>query len=241
MLVNQMMDVVFRSFDNSIYSKMTPSLYNNFVQNYNFSSFHNLSFESCAVVGSSSTLLKKPEGQYIDSHTFVIRTNGFPYSKQYEPFLGSKISLVLTAGTKHTRGSNKNFVYCLVPWVGSCWWDSLRDHLPRISPGFVKRVKKMLKLRMWPSTGLMAVSFARLFCKSVNTFGFGIDQTFSNCSHYYNVDTVNFTRCVYPKIGFFRLARSNYNKYKTSSWHEFIKESKHIHRTMPGWDIKRLL
>lgn len=47
-------------------------------------------FRSCAVVGSSGTLLKHRLGHEIDAHHAVIRVNGAPLSSQYAEFVGTK-------------------------------------------------------------------------------------------------------------------------------------------------------
>ena len=49
-------------------------------------------YDSCAVVGSSGTLLTDRLGEDIDEYDFVIRFNGAP-TESYEPIAGSKTSL----------------------------------------------------------------------------------------------------------------------------------------------------
>ena len=224
------MNTAFQHYNAQIHPDLTETMFLSFTQHYNMSGFHRLTFDTCAVVGSSSTLLKVKDGDVIDNHTVVFRVNGFPFQKKLQAFTGKKTSITFTSNAKVSDG--RTVVYCLVPWVGSCWWDTKHDHHPRLSPGFVKYVKQRYNLKKWPSTGLMAVAFAQTVCNTIDTFGFGIDPLFSNCSHYYNVNLKTHARCIHPKRVFYRNTQRNYNSYKDSYWHELIKESKIIKPTM---------
>ena len=67
-----------------------------------FGSHHQNGFGSCALVGSSGTLLRDRFGEEIDSHEFVIRTNLAPL-EGFGPVVGKKTSLrVLSSGSLST-------------------------------------------------------------------------------------------------------------------------------------------
>lgn len=221
------LNMIFHSFAPQVY-RMNKTVFQSFYDAYDMRSIRNISFRNCAVIGTSSILLKRQDGEKIDTFDVVVRINGFPLSENLKNFTGSKTSLTVTSNAK--KGGT--IVYCLVPWIGHCWWKTKEEHIPRISPGFVKLVKTKFNLKKWPSTGIISIAVAQSLCESVTTFGFGIDKSFSNCSHYYNVDRQNTSRCKHPTQTFYTLSSSAYDKYKKSYWHELSKESEQIFKVM---------
>ena len=68
----------------------------------------------------------------------------------------------------------------------------------------------------------MAIAIARRIRRVINTFGFGIDTAFSNCTHYYNMEPRS-TRLCHPNgiDRAFHRGHRDYNTYTRKSWHEF--------------------
>lgn len=159
---------------------------------------------TCAVVGSSSTLLKVERGREIDRADVVIRINSAPLEPMFAAFTGSRETLRVSTYSgegsvcdQAAREGRACLYYCHTAWLGGCWLQARVDGVPRLSPRFVVQVARSHslasstehapELHHWPSTGLIAFEVANHLCRRVFTYGFGIDTGFSNCTHYYNV------------------------------------------------------
>ena len=159
---------------------------------------------TCAVVGSSSTLLKAERGREIDRADVVIRINSAPLEPMFAAFTGSRETLRVSTYSgapsvcdQAAREGRACLYYCHTAWLGGCWLQARVDGVPRLSPRFVVQVARSHslasgtehapELHHWPSTGLIAFEVANRLCRRVFTYGFGIDTNFSNCTHYYNV------------------------------------------------------
>lgn len=177
---------------------------------------------SCAVVGSSSTLLKRATGTEIDSHDVVFRANTFPLHRRFLPYTGNRTTVTVTTHSRHIHLPRESIVYCHMPWFGRCWRDAPADGRPRVSPALIAHVKHRYGLRKWPSTGFLAVALADLLCARVSLYGFHSDPNYSNCSHYYNVGPHG--KCVYPPSGHFGNSPSGLTGYDAVDWHDFPLE-----------------
>ena len=96
---------------------------------------------SCAVVGSSSSLLRAQNGPAIDSADFIIRVNNAPLPRRFVPHLGRRTSLTirtfgdtfphptLASMRSHAPISHEatedhgapTLFYCHVPYLSRCW------------------------------------------------------------------------------------------------------------------------
>lgn len=96
---------------------------------------------SCAVVGSSSSLLQARSGAEIDAASFVIRVNNAPLPKRFHAQLGRRTSLtVRTFSDTYPHASSAamrshpplsldpfedhgapTLFYCHVPYLSRCW------------------------------------------------------------------------------------------------------------------------
>ena len=157
-------------------------------------------FSSCAVVGSSKSLLKGKHGNEIDKHTAVIRFNEAP-TKGYERHVGSKTTIRLQnperQGFAEHAGTGSQQELCLVKnYYGLS--NSKRCKIVPLSPQFIaysryywfwnekknyvpsrgKHNEKRLKM----STGFIGISLALHLCKKVTLYGFQA----SGVGHYYN-------------------------------------------------------
>ena len=178
---------------------------------------------SCAVVGTSSTLLKKKYGKEIDASDIVFRINNIKLLNTYAEYTGQREDIRIA--TYPFKMQNVTLIYyCHVPWFPSvCWTRSTLDRKLRISPFFVFHVKRSHGLLKWPTTGLVAYEVANALCSTVKTYGFGI-SAISNCSHFYNVDLKTW-KCGHMYGGAkMRNSPSMYKNYVSSSHHDFKKE-----------------
>ena len=220
---------------NKVYA-LNPETHKSFVQHFNFTAMESIAFDTCAVVGSSSTLLKHRDGSRIDGYSAVIRANSYPITRDDFAFTGSKTSLVVSTFPSSMQHEAVVF-YCNTRWVGICWHSTRRDGRPRLSPALVTRVRQRYGVTRWPSTGLMAIALAQVLCKNISTFGFGIDRTFSNCSHFYNTRKDDVRNCTLPNKTMFRNSQSRYSDYLEIKWHNMKKEASLIQQHMPHMDL----
>lgn len=189
--------------------------------------------DDCAVVGTSSTLLEQPKGRIIDSY-FVIRVNGVPSESLFLNYTGKRNDIhVGTYPVNPKHLTKRTVVYCHVSWFPSKCWNRIKtDKNYRISPYLVYKTRKQYRLnKKFPTSGLIAVEFAKSMCNKVHLFGFGINTSFSNCSHYYNVQNLkNPNKCSYSKKygGKTNNSPAFYEDYVKSYWHNFSKEASFI-------------
>ena len=208
---------------------MDRTTYDQLVHFMNFSEIKKQ--ESCALVGTSSTLLQTYNGKNIDSFPFVIRVNGVPPEHIYESYTGIRDDLHIGTYPMNKKHKSKNrIIYCHIGWFPStCWTHIMKDHVPRISPFFVNYVKTKYAIEVWPSSGLIAYEVANIICNKVFLFGFGLNSSFSNCSHYYNIrNTTNTNICSYSKKygGKTNASPRNYENYVKTRWHDLARENR---------------
>ena len=184
----------------------------------------NVTWNRCIVVGTSSTLLKKAGGKYIDKFDVVIRVNDAPIDHKYVKYTGTKEDVRIGTYPITTHSPYKIY-YCHTSWYPSdCWVKTDTDHHPRVSPAFVTTVKRSHKLIKWPSSGLIAFEVANHLCRIVHTVGFGIDTSFSNCTHFYNTKYDSPQECTYRYSRRIRNSWGTYKEYRRTYWHELDKE-----------------
>ena len=214
----------FGAFERGVFKALNESTFRRLVANYTLLHFSKLNLTRCVVVGSSSSSLATRRGRWIDGHSAVIRVNGFQHAPALNPFLGVRTDMRVLAFSKHFGNlSDAAIVSCW--WGSSCWSAAAHDRVPRLSPWLVKRAKQSAGLRKWPSTGFLSVMLAHEVCDRVNIIGFGINRSFSNCTHYYNVDLNNPSRCVLPAKAYYRNSYSGYDTYIATNAHSFAAEA----------------
>jgi len=153
-------------------------------------------FSTCAIVGSSGSMLKSSFGKEIDSHTFVMRFNQAP-TVGYEKRVGSKTSLRLQ--NQERTGSvptDKGNPPCLVK--GYNFKHDKRCKLLVLSPQFMMYTKyfwyfyragslanrvgradySLARIKM--STGMIGLTLAMHLCGKVDLYGFSGGR-----GHYY--------------------------------------------------------
>jgi hypothetical protein len=191
---------------------------------------------SCAIVGSSSTLLKSADGALIDSADTVVRVNALPKLPHlYATYTGNRTDVLVSHFDKAVHNASKLasfpgvvFVfYCISKTMSaSCWHAVRQDGMYRVCPRFVRRVQRSSGLFPWPSSGFIAFELANLLCDEVRAFGFGIDPLFSNCSHYYNALQDDSSRCVKNGLtDWTRNANAGHQVYINAPWHDLGREA----------------
>lgn len=143
-------------------------------------------FSSCAVVGSSGTLLHHQLGREIDAHAAVIRVNSAPLSSTFAPMVGSRTTWRLFSSPHaasdfsfHEERMYPNqtmLVLCDRPYVYSCQnvlFARRKPNLHNINPRFYERVRRNTDTRKHaiPLTGVVAVAAAIRSCDSVSVYG----------------------------------------------------------------------
>eukprot|EP00316_Scyphosphaera_apsteinii_P016176 CAMPEP_0119347238 /NCGR_PEP_ID=MMETSP1333-20130426/108419_1 /TAXON_ID=418940 /ORGANISM="Scyphosphaera apsteinii, Strain RCC1455" /LENGTH=387 /DNA_ID=CAMNT_0007359771 /DNA_START=267 /DNA_END=1430 /DNA_ORIENTATION=+ len=155
-------------------------------------------FNTCAVVGSSSSLRGQSFGKAIDAHEAVFRVNAAPTAGHAEA--------VGTKTTHRVQNSEKPFmlaslgvpelqlVICHMRWLGECQQNAFSgnylDQLVYVNPVFYVQLWTLLghpKDKKIPSTGLLAIALALGLCSHVTHFGFGRASVSSHrqCRHYW--------------------------------------------------------
>lgn len=145
------------------------------------------SLGTCAVVGSSGTLLTARFGAEIDAHDAVIRVNGAPLGgSTHGPIVGSKVTWRVFASPHaasdyrfHEEQQYPNqtlMALCDRPYVYSCQNVMYARRKPRmhgINPRFYEAVRKHTDQRKKaiPLTGVVAVALAIRSCDSVDVYG----------------------------------------------------------------------
>ena len=151
-------------------------------------------FKSCAVVGSSNSLLKAQKGKDIDKHTAVIRMNQAP-TKGFEAYTGKKTTVRLQnqervgphPGEKNSVCLVKGYNFrkpkgCKVLPLSPQFLEYTKFHwVFQLNSRFfdVKRATRSVG-RMKMSTGFMAITLAMHVCRRVDIYGFS-----GKSSHYY--------------------------------------------------------
>jgi hypothetical protein len=189
---------------------------------------------SCAVVGSSSTLLKSTDGSLIDSADTVVRVNELPKLPHlYAAYTGKRTDVLVSHYARHVHNVSQLkslpavVFYCINKMFSSTCWNAVReDGMFRVCPRFVRRVRRSTGLLPWPSTGLIAFELANVMCDEVRAYGFGIDPLFSNCSHYYNVRQGDPSRCGMKGLqGRVRSSNPDHQLYLKDYYHNLKREA----------------
>ncbi|KAL1520549.1 hypothetical protein AB1Y20_022125 [Prymnesium parvum] len=162
-------------------------------------------YGSCAVVGSSGTLLRSRRGAEIDAHDSVIRINAAPLPPKLHAWTGSRTTIRVFASPH--AGSNSHFkeealfprqqtmlVVCDRPYVYSCQNVLFATRKPNwhgINPIFYAAVRRQTDKRKHaiPLTGVVAVAAATRLCSSVDVYGLSTmeyqSQTKKTCFYYW--------------------------------------------------------
>eukprot|EP00271_Cylindrocystis_brebissonii_P007632 TRINITY_DN211_c1_g1_i1.p1 TRINITY_DN211_c1_g1~~TRINITY_DN211_c1_g1_i1.p1 ORF type:complete len:1174 (-),score=270.23 TRINITY_DN211_c1_g1_i1:934-4071(-) len=149
-------------------------------------------WDTCAVVGSSGSLLMQELGEEIDAHEMVIRFNAAP-TYGYETQVGRKTTIRIShpefAGFK--EGSEMVLFHV---WLRDTKAEMLRllkfkrmfsrDPLLILELGFLTAVYNALGFI--PSIGYYGWAFALQKCKRVDLYGFFMDERHGVKHHYYN-------------------------------------------------------
>ncbi len=170
---------------------------------------------SCAVVGSSGTLLSSGLGSEIDAHTAVLRMNLAPAGGKWAADAGARTTLRIYTdksyqrspgmdlvggpptigggggGGNRTRSQSTGLLYCMAQgWVGKCM------HAPglwHVNPVFVRHLRAHLDEHRGrgrlPSAGLLSVAMSLTQCETVSIYGFGNASDAASagaCGHYWD-------------------------------------------------------
>ena len=157
-----------------------------------------LQHRTCAVVGSSASLLSRRHGAHIDAHDAVYRMNLAPSGSRmhsdgarYRKHVGARTTIRVwqdqimpDLSNKWTRANETIVLYC-GPTVNliSCWWSLPTTGRPRLSPLAWEQVNLAIygasrlpasaAVTQFPSSGAMTVWLALAQCASVSLYGFG--------------------------------------------------------------------
>jgi len=157
-------------------------------------------FSTCAVVGSSASLLQREAGKEIDAHTFVMRFNQAP-TKGFEKHVGGKTSLRLQNQERTGAVPGDSSPTCLVK--GYNFKHDRKCALLALSPQFMLYTKFYWYFHRMPgpggqainarisslsrdvsrikmSTGMMGLALALNLCGNVDLYGFSGGR-----GHYY--------------------------------------------------------
>ena len=177
---------------------------------------------SCAVVGSSGSVLDRMDGDTIDAADVVIRVNAAPTPWTLRRHVGARTTFYLNAylpgvRSPRGRGSVSSFpggrvgptpvvFYCQNLWVAECWSRIAHDGAERVSPRLVADAAARLRLTAKaPTSGFVALILALHLCNHTRAYGFGGG---SRCARYYGP-------C------------RNVSQYRTSGrrWHDWPREA----------------
>ena len=162
-----------------------------------------MEFGTCAVVGSSGTLLRARMGKEIDSHDAVIRVNGAPLGGDtWGPIVGSRVTWRMFASPhaasdfsfhEERQYPNQTLVaLCDRPYVYSCqnvMFARRKPFVHGINPRFYEAVRRHTDARKHaiPLTGVVAVALAIRSCESVDVYGMSTmdDSSAGTCFYYW--------------------------------------------------------
>lgn len=154
---------------------------------------------TCAVVGSSSNLLEYKNGNLIDNHSIVIRSNYAP-TFMYDEYVGNKTNVIVVPYHMHQKNcSQYNFYSCDSHFAyPACL--RFRSHCPNsylINPSFSLRIRNIVGKTMpnRPTTGFTSILLAKSLCRKIKIYGFGKSQQY-NFSKYYDQSKKNYIQ--YP-------------------------------------------
>jgi len=149
-------------------------------------------FQTCAIVGSSGTLLQHSFGAAIDRAQLVVRFNAAPVDAQFSPHVGSKTTwrfvndpLWLRLADRATlRPADRGRVFTTCVSAKNSFFkfpyanrSRIFDHC--IHPHFLEHVARFMpptrsaaQAEQRPTTGLIAVFFLINLCDNIALFGF---------------------------------------------------------------------
>ena len=158
-------------------------------------------FQSCAVVGSSGTLLHHRFGPEIDAHEAVIRVNGAPLGPRFEHIAGARTTWRVFASphpashsqfTEESTYANQTLlVLCNREYVYSCQnvlFAQRKTRVHGINPRFYESVRRQVHKRYktrQPLTGVVAVAAALRSCASVDVYGMSTLASRRSCFYYW--------------------------------------------------------
>ena len=157
-------------------------------------------YGSCAVVGSSGTLLNAEFGREIDAHDAVIRVNGAPVVPNYAMHAGMRTTWRVFSSphaASDFRFKEQNsfpnttmLIACDRPYVYSCQnvlYASAKPLLHGLSPIFYAAVRRHTDKRKHaiPLTGVVAVAAAIRSCRSVDVYGMSTMERGKRTCFYY--------------------------------------------------------
>lgn len=150
---------------------------------------------TCAVVGSSGSLMRSRHGRAIDAHDVVMRFNLAPAGGEWASDVGNRTSIrILTdkvvapyfATRRHAGGNARRtgrstepdsmlLLYCMAQgWVGKCMHEQRLGH---VNPVFIKHLRAELDQHKGrgrlPSAGITGIAMALSHCTKVSLYGFG--------------------------------------------------------------------
>ena len=158
-------------------------------------------YDSCAVVGSSGTLLRMQLGREIDMHDAVIRVNAAPTMRKFDSHAGARTTWRVFS-SPHADSDFKfkeqdlfpnttMLVVCDRPYVYSCQNVLFANRKPLmhgISPIFYAAVRRHTDKRKHaiPLTGVVAVAIAIRSCRTVDVYGMSTMTGPRACFYYWS-------------------------------------------------------
>ena len=145
---------------------------------------------SCAIVGSSGSLMKSRHGAKIDAHDVVMRFNLAPAGGEWGGDVGNRTTIrILTDKVvapffngrskkqvgRQAEPASSLLLYCMAQgWVGKCMHEHRLGH---VNPVFIRHLRAELdqfhgRGRL-PSAGITGIAMAISHCRSVSVYGFG--------------------------------------------------------------------
>ena len=209
-------------------------------------------WKTCAVVGSSGSLVFWPRGRYIDQHEAIFRVNDAPVSG-YERFVGARTTVRVWGSiplpwnrSDWNETDGMMLIYCQpAKWLSQCWTTIATHPHPRVSPLLWKGVRSRMRavtnrtlVGTFPSTGLITIWTALRLCDRITLFGFGngsfdcVESHQTVCSKYNNGRPLSERFwCSFPKEQWPYWRMEDY--VRQSTFHDLVMESEWI-RAMVG-------
>lgn len=148
---------------------------------------------TCAIVGSSGSLMRSHHGPAIDAHDMVMRFNLAPAGGEWGRDVGNRTTIrILTdkvvapyfasrrASSARRTGraaepDSTLLLYCMAQgWVGKCMHEQRLGH---VNPVFIRHLRAELDRHhgrgRLPSAGIAGIAMAISHCSKVSLYGFG--------------------------------------------------------------------
>ena len=157
-------------------------------------------FGSCAVVGSSGSLLHHRFGAEIDSHDAVFRVNAAPLDKTVASVAGTRTTWRLFSSPHASSDfsfheerlypNQTTLVLCDRPFVYSCqnvMFARRKPNMHNINPRFYEAVRRQADKRKHaiPLSGVVAVAVAMRSCDTVDVYGLSTMRSVQPTCYYY--------------------------------------------------------